>query len=72
LERRGVSRKEYQQVTQMLVTSYGEQLDPTAAIEQATREAERRFAAGFEFPDRQTWIFENYLHRQPTESADEL
>jgi len=72
LERRGVSREEYQRVTQLLVTSYGEQLDQDAAIEQAAHDAERRFAAGFEFPDRQTWIVENYVRRQLTESADEL
>lgn len=71
LERRGVSREEYQRVTEALANSYGKQIDRPAAIEQAAQEAERRFAAGFEFPDQPTWIFENYLRRQPTGSADE-
>lgn len=71
LAQRGISREEYLRITQNLITSYGQQLDPAAAAEQAAQDAERRFAAGFEFPDRQTWIFENYVRRPHDELTEE-
>jgi len=59
-----VGKERYIEVSQLLMTAFEKTHPRQVAIDMATEHAERHFAAGFQFPDLETWLLQREIKKQ--------
>jgi hypothetical protein len=64
-----VGKERYIEVSQLLLTAFEKTHPRQVALDMATEHAERHFAAGFKFPDLETWLLQCEIGRQAAEPA---